>query len=61
MRQPWSLQTRSLAAAVIALAAFLGLAFFALDRAYYDAAEMSLRDRLQGYAIAYMAGSDPMR
>ena len=61
MRQPWSLQTRSLAAAIITLAAFLGLAFFALNRAYYDAAEKSLRDRLQGYALAYMAGSDPMR
>lgn len=61
MRQPWSLQTRSLAAAIIALAAFLGLAFFALNRAYYDAAENALRDRLQSYALAYMAGSDPMR
>lgn len=55
------MQTRSLAAAIIALAAFLGLAFFALDRAYYEAAENSLRERLQSYALAYMAGSDPMR
>lgn len=61
MRAPWSLQTRSLAAACIALAAFLSLAFFALDRAFYDAAEDALRERLQGYALAYMAGSDPVR
>ncbi|GAA0712909.1 ATP-binding protein [Dokdonella soli] len=43
------------------LAAFLGLAFFALDRAFYDAAESSLRERLQGYMYAYLAGSDMTR
>lgn len=61
MKAPWSLQTRSLAAAFIALAAFLSLAFLALDRAFYDAAENALHERLQGYAMAYMAGSDPVR
>jgi two-component system sensor histidine kinase PhoQ len=47
--RPLSLQARSLAAASCVLAAFLGLAFFALDRAFYEAAESSLRDRLQQY------------
>lgn len=61
MARPLSLQTRSLAAASVLLAGFLGLAFFALDQAFYDAAKNALRDRLQGYALAYMAGSDPVR
>ena len=43
------------------LAAFLGLAFLALDRAFYDAAESALRDRLQGYMYAYLAGADTSR
>jgi len=59
--RPLSLQARSLAAASIVLAAFLGLAFFALDRAFYDAAESSLRERLLGYMYAYLAGSDMTR
>ena len=43
------------------LAAFLGLAFFALDRAFYEAAESSLRDRLQQYIYSYLAAADPTR
>ncbi len=43
------------------LAAFLGLAFVALDRAFYEAAESSLRDRLQQYIYAYLAAADPTR
>ena len=61
MARPLSLQTRSLAAAGIALAAFLGLAFFALDRAFFDAALSAQRDRLQGYLHAYLAGADTNR
>jgi two-component system sensor histidine kinase PhoQ len=61
MARPLSLQTRSLAAAGIALAAFLGLAFFALDRAFFDAAQSSQRERLQGYMHAYLAGADTNR
>ncbi len=61
MARPLSLQARSLAAASCVLAAFLGLAFFALDRAFYDAAESSLRDRLQQYIYSYLAAADPTR
>jgi len=61
MPRPLSLQARSLAAAGIALTAFLGLAFFALDQAFYDAAEGSMRERLQSYVFAYLAGSDTTR
>jgi two-component system sensor histidine kinase PhoQ len=61
MVRPLSLQTRSLAAAGLVLAGFLALAFFALDRAFYQAAESSLADRLQGYMYAYLAGSDTTR
>jgi len=59
--RPLSLQARSLAAASCVLAAFLGLAFFALDRAFYDAAESALRERLQGYIFAYLAAADTTR
>lgn len=61
MGHPLSLQTRSLAAAGFALAAFLALAFVALDRGFYQAAESALHDRLQGYMYAYLAGSDTTR
>ena len=61
MARPLSLQARSLAAASCVLAAFLGLAFFALDRAFYQAAESSLRERLQGYIFAYLAAADTTR
>ncbi len=61
MARPLSLQTRSLAAASCVFAAFLGLAFFALDRAFYDAAESALRERLQQYIYSYLAAADPTR
>jgi two-component system sensor histidine kinase PhoQ len=61
MTHPLSLQARSLAAAGFALAAFLGLAFFALDQAFFDAALSSQRERLQGYMHAYLAGADTTR
>ncbi len=61
MARPLSLQARSLAAASCVLAAFLGLAFVALDRAFYDAAESALRDRLQQYIYSYLAAADPTR
>ncbi|MEO8011654.1 MAG: two-component sensor histidine kinase, partial [Dokdonella sp.] len=61
MSHPLSLQARSLAAAGFALAAFLGLAFFALDKAFNDAALSAQRERLQGYIFAYLAGSDTAR
>jgi two-component system sensor histidine kinase PhoQ len=56
-----SLQARSLAAAGVVLAAFLAVAFFALDSAFYQAAESALRERLQGYLYTYIASSDPNR
>jgi two-component system sensor histidine kinase PhoQ len=59
--RPLSLQARSLAAASFVLAAFLGLAFFALDRAFYQAAESALRDRLQQYIYSYLAAADATR
>jgi len=58
VRQPVSLQTRSLAAASIALAASLGLSGFALDQAFYESSLQQLRDRLQGYVWSYLSGSD---
>ena len=61
MSRPLSLQARSLAAAGFVLAAFLGLAFVALDRAFHDAAISSQRERLQGYIYAYLAGADTAR
>lgn len=61
MARPLSLQARSLAAASFVLAGFLALTFVALDRAFYDAAQSALRDRLQGYLYAYLAASDTTR
>ena len=61
MSRPLSLQARSLTAAGLALAAFLGLAFVALDRAFHDAAISAQRERLQGYIYAYLAGADTAR
>src|SRR5882724_3372918 len=60
-RRPLSLQTRSLLAAGIALAAFLGLTGFALDRAIYETLRSALRDRLQSYVYGYLAASDVAR
>src|SRR5579862_7597448 len=59
--RPLSLQARSLLAAGVALAAFLGLTGFALDAAIYDALRSALRDRLQSYAYTYIANSEPAR
>jgi two-component system sensor histidine kinase PhoQ len=60
-RRPLSLQTRSLLAAGIALAAFLGLTGFALDAAIYETLRTALHDRLQSYAYGYLAGSEVSR
>ncbi len=56
-----SLQTRQLLAASLALIAFLGLTGYALDRAFAEAALSGVRDRLQTYLQAYLAGSDLSR
>jgi two-component system sensor histidine kinase PhoQ len=56
--RPLSLAARSTIATGLVLAGFLGLAGFALDRAYSQAALSALRDRLQSYAYAYLAGTD---
>jgi two-component system sensor histidine kinase PhoQ len=73
-RRPLSLQTRSLLAAGIALAAFLGLTGFALDAAIYETLRRALHDRLPSYAfgslatvlidqvsLGYLAGSEVSR
>ena len=60
-RRPLSLQARSLLAAGIALAAFLGLTGFALDTAIYETLRSALHDRLQSYAYGYLAGSEVTR
>jgi len=60
-RRPLSLQARSLFAAGVALAAFLGLTGFALDQAIYETLRTALRDRLQSYAYTYIANSDVAR
>lgn len=53
-----SLQARQLLAASLALFAFLGLTGFALDRAFTETAQSSLRERLKSYAYAYFGGMD---
>ena len=53
--QPRSLQARQLLAASLGLLAFLALAGYALDRAFLETAESSLRQRLKSYALAYAA------
>src|ERR1700753_924639 len=60
-RRPLSLQARSLLAAGIALAAFLGLTGIALDQAIYQTLRTSLRERLQSYVYAYLATSEVSR
>ena len=60
-RRPLSLQARSLLAAGIVLAAFLGLTGFALDQAIYETLRSALRDRLQSYVYGYLAASDVAR
>jgi two-component system sensor histidine kinase PhoQ len=61
MARPLSIQSRSLLAAGVALAAFLALTGFALDRAVYETLRSALRDRLQSYAYGYLAASDVAR
>ncbi len=60
-RRPLSLQARSLLAASFALAAFLGLAGFALDQAINGALRSALHERLQSYIYGYLGGSDTSR
>jgi len=59
--RPFSLQARSLFAAGVALAAFLGFTGFALDEAIYQTLLSALHDRLQSYAYSYIANSDVAR
>ncbi|MEZ5455428.1 MAG: sensor histidine kinase [Lysobacteraceae bacterium] len=60
-RQTLSLQARQFWAAGFALVAFLGLTGLALDRAFSETALSALRERLQTFAHAYLAGSDLSR
>lgn len=57
----YSLQARQLLAASLGLIAFLGLTGYALDRAFFEAADSSMRQRLQNYAWAYMRGTELSR
>ncbi|HET9048558.1 MAG TPA: sensor histidine kinase [Chiayiivirga sp.] len=57
----YSLQARQLLAASLGLVAFLGLTGYALDRAFVDAADSSLRQRLQNYAWAYLSSTELSR
>jgi two-component system, OmpR family, sensor histidine kinase PhoQ len=58
VRRPLSLAARSSIATSLALAGFLGLTGFALDRAYAQAELSALNNRLKSYAYAYLAGID---
>lgn len=53
-----SINTRLLAAASVVLAAFLGLTGLVLDRAFRDAADTALRERLQAHVYALLAAAD---
>lgn len=55
-RRPLSLQARQLLAASLGLIAFLGLTGLALDRAFVETAQNALHERLNSYALAYLAG-----
>ncbi|HEX7339680.1 MAG TPA: ATP-binding protein [Rhodanobacteraceae bacterium] len=59
--RPLSLSARSTLATILVLVAFLGLAGFALDRAYYEGARSSLYDRMQGYVYSLLAGTEVAR
>jgi hypothetical protein len=59
-RRPLSLQARSLLAAGIALAAFLGSPACA-RRGIYETLRTALHDRLQSYAYGYIASSEVSR
>lgn len=56
-----SLQSRQLLAASLGLIAFLALAGYALDRAFIETAESSLRQRLESYALDYVKRMDFLR
>ena len=56
-----SLQARQLLAASLGLVAFLGLTGYALDRAFVETAETSLRQRLESYVWAYVERSELSR
>lgn len=56
-----ALQSRQLMAASLGLVAFLGLTGYALDRAFAEATLAGVRERLQTYAYAYLAGTDVTR
>ncbi len=57
----YSLQARQLLAASLGLIAFLGLTGYALDRAFVDAADSTMRQRLQNYAWAYLRSTELSR
>lgn len=56
--RPLSLAARTIAAAGVVLAGFLGLTGFALDQAFERSALAALRERLQGYSYTFLAGTD---
>ena len=58
LKRPLSLQARLLAAATLALLAFLGLTGAILDRAFADSAQQAVRDRLQGHIYTLLASAD---
>lgn len=53
-----SLQARQLAAASLALVAFLGFTGYALDRAFVETAQNALRERLADLATGYLQESE---
>lgn len=55
---PLSLHLRLLAAASLALALFLGATGLVLDRAFHEAADQALRERLQTQAYALLAAAE---
>ncbi len=57
----YSLQARQLLAASLGLVAFLGLTGYALDRAFVEAADSTMRQRLQNYAWAYLRSTELSR
>jgi two-component system, OmpR family, sensor histidine kinase PhoQ len=61
IRRMLSLQARQLLAASLGLVAFLGLTGYALDRAFAETAEATLRQRLENYLWAYLRGTEGLR
>ncbi|MFC4726785.1 ATP-binding protein [Coralloluteibacterium thermophilus] len=53
-----SLQARQLLAASLGFVAFLGLTGYALDRAFVETAQATMRERLKSYAYAYLGSID---